>query len=121
MYSIKSHYDNRLRRLTNTHLNKDEKPVQNGLALTPADLARMTANGIPISTQNLETMYSEGSLELTYDVPLDQQRGIDAADLFQAAETAKKNLKRAKNKMAAKMNELSSLYMRKAENNPEKI
>lgn len=122
MYSFKNHYDNHLRRTISTSLNENEKPVQNGLSLTPSDIARMTAKGIPITTANLETMYLDGDTGTHFDISLDQLRGIDAADLFQAAESAKKRIKNAKSKMAEHMRSLSDRFMRKAEvNTPETI
>lgn len=118
MYSNKADYSHTIRTLVRTHLNKDEKPVQNGLALTPSDIALMTAQGIPVSTQALETMYAEGTTLNTFDVPLEQQRGVDAADLFQAAESSKKRISQARKKVSS----YASKLIRKASiNAPDKI
>lgn len=60
-----------------------EKPVQNGLALTPAQIMRMSERGIPVTTQNLDGMYYDGDTRPSWDIPLDMQRGVDVATMWQ--------------------------------------
>lgn len=67
--------------------------VRNGLAVTPSQMADMTRRGISISTANLD--FLEGSLNPSSEVPVEQARGVDVNDVWQASQTAKKKLKAA--------------------------
>lgn len=57
--------------------------VQPGLALTPSQMQNMSERGIPVSSQNLEGVYYDGDTRPSWDVPLDQQRGVDVATMWQ--------------------------------------
>lgn len=59
-------------------------PVKCGLAYTPADMMAMAERGIPISTQNMDGQFNDGETNPSWSVPLDQVRGIDPAELWQA-------------------------------------
>lgn len=71
-----------------------ECPVQNGLAMTASQMYQMAAQGTPISSQQLGNTYSDGSNKVTFDVPLDQKRGVDIGDIWEAAQTSKKRIKK---------------------------
>ena len=58
-------------------------PVQGGLAITPAQMQRMAEKGIPVSSQNLDGCFYDGDTRPSWDVPLDMQRGIDVAQMWQ--------------------------------------
>lgn len=57
--------------------------VQNGLAMTPSQMAELAIQGIPVNNQTLAAYYDEGYSHLSYDMPLDIQRGIDVAQLWE--------------------------------------
>lgn len=72
-----------------------EPIVQNNLAVTPEQLAEMTAKGIPISTNNLSGGFEETTTS-GHDVPMEFQRGVDLNDVWNAKETAKKKARKLK-------------------------
>lgn len=56
-----------------------EKPVQNGLSLTPSQIADMVSRGVPVSTSNLVGTFDtlpDGS------VPREYHRGVSLNDLW---------------------------------------
>lgn len=68
-------------------------PVKQNQALTPAQIADYTAKGIAVSSsQNL--VFDEG-VPNPAPLPLEQRRGIDVADVWNASKTASKKLKSA--------------------------
>ena len=67
--------------------NAYERTKQN-LALTPSDMAKMAANGIPISAQSLPNYY-DGVPNPGYFVDLQDRRGIDAVAVWEASQDAK--------------------------------
>lgn len=67
--------------------------VKQNQALTPAQIADYTAKGIAVSSsQNL--VFDEG-VPNPGPLPLEQRRGIDVADVWNASKTASKKLKSA--------------------------
>lgn len=66
--------------------------VQSGLAVTPADAMRMTEKGVPVSVTNAANFY-DGVPNPSFDIPLDSQRGIDMATIWE-------NERAIKNKMS---------------------
>lgn len=70
-----------------------ELTVRNGLAVTPSQMMDMTQRGISISNSNLD--YLEGTPNPSATVPIEQSRGVDVNDVWQASQTAKKRLKAA--------------------------
>ncbi len=70
-----------------------ERTKQN-LALTPSDMAKMAANGIPISAQSLPNFY-DGVPNPGYFVDLQDRRGVDAVAVWEASQDAKLKFKRA--------------------------
>lgn len=65
--------------------------VKQNQALTPAQIGEYTAKGIAVSSsQNL--VFDEG-VPNPGRLPLEQRRGIDVADVWNASKTASKKLK----------------------------
>lgn len=56
-------------------------------------MMKLTAQGIPVSPQNVGAAYSDGSQSISFKVPLDQRRGVDVADLWEAQIDAKKKIR----------------------------
>lgn len=73
--------------------NAYERTKQN-LALTPSDMAKMAANGIPISAQSLPNFY-DGVPNPGYFVDLQDCRGVDAVAVWEASQDAKLKFKHA--------------------------
>lgn len=73
---------------------KDIK-VQPGLAMTPSQMQRLSEKGVPVSNQNLEGMFYDGDTRPSWDVPMDQIRGIDVAQLWQERKNIAAKIKNA--------------------------
>ena len=68
-------------------------PVKQNQALTPAQIADYTARGIAVSSsQNL--VFDDG-VPNPAPLPLEQRRGIDVAEVWNASKTSSKKLKSA--------------------------
>lgn len=59
-----------------------------GLAFTPAQMAKMAEKGIPISTQSAD-QFVDGTLNPSFDIPIEERRGIDVNDVWNASKDAK--------------------------------
>lgn len=68
-------------------------PVKQNQALTPAQIADYTSKGIAVSS-SLNLVFDEG-VPNPAPLPLEQRRGIDVADVWNASESASKKLKSA--------------------------
>lgn len=58
-------------------------PVKGDLAVTPAQMERMRESGVGISSQ-IASKFSDGVPNPSWDLPLNDLRGVDMADLWQA-------------------------------------
>lgn len=72
-----------------------EPIVQNGLAITPAEMMNLTNRGIPISPQNLGLVYDEGVSELDFTPPAEYTRGVEINDLWELRQQTRKKAKTA--------------------------
>ena len=88
-------------KFTTCKCGEDETPTQPNLAVTPAQMMELTAQGIPVSTQNLGLSYDEGVPELEFTPALDQMRGIDMCTMWEHQQTSKKKLGSAYSKAKA--------------------
>lgn len=86
---------NSIPRTCSVKRDEHDKPVQNGLALTPAQMAEMAERGIPISTANAQLAYEEGDRSNSFDIPVEDKRGVDMADVWVAQQDARKRVKDA--------------------------
>lgn len=96
MYYHKNRNHNR--KFANPKRMDGEPIVQNDLAVTPSQMVQMMSDGIPITTQNLHPeLFFDGDTNPSFEIPIDQQRGIDVADCWEASQDirarAKKGLK----------------------------
>lgn len=76
-------YKNRLPKIKYCKLEEYEEQVQNGLALTPAQMMDLTNRGVPISPANLGVEYYEGVSVSDFEVPMEHRRGVDIADMWE--------------------------------------
>ena len=74
-----------------------ETDVRSGLSVTPAQVLKMAEQGIPISAQ-MNTALSDGHTGSDFNIPLEERRGIDMADIWQQEMTSRKKLKNAHGK-----------------------
>lgn len=68
-----------------------EIPVKQNQSVTPAQIADLTAHGMAVSSYN-NLVFDEGSPNPP-SLPLEQQRGVDVAEVWNASKTASKKLK----------------------------
>lgn len=74
---------------------EDDPIVQNGLAITPADMNKMLQAGVPISAQ-MNAHFNDDSPAQANDwtVGIQDMRGVDAAEVFEASMDAKSKIKK---------------------------
>ena len=79
------------------YVDKGEKsffPVPDGLTLTPSQMDIMRKQGRPVSTMQLpEDMFFDGATKPT-GITIENARGIDVNDVWQAQQAAKKKIKK---------------------------
>lgn len=68
--------------------------VKNGLAVTPSEMMKLAERGIPVSAQSFG-VFNDGESNPSWDIPLDRQRGVDAATLWQNEKDIKQKLRQA--------------------------
>lgn len=79
-------------------------PVVNRLAVTPSEMAQMTSRGIPITPAN-ESLFYDGDDAISPSVALENRRGIDVVDVWNAEKDAKQKLSQARVNDIAKYGE----------------
>lgn len=80
--------------------------TKSGLAYTPADMERMTSQGIPIQSQDLSAQFYDGSPDASFDdITSDRIKSNDINDMWEEhqkfikfARHAKKNSKKVTSK-----------------------
>lgn len=73
----------------------DEQVVQNGLALTPAQMDDMVKHNIPIAPQNLGLSYDDGVSSLNFETPPEYVRGVDIGELWELGQGTNRRFKDA--------------------------
>lgn len=69
-----------------------ETEPKSGLAYTPSDMARMHAAGMPVNSANLINSFCDGDKNPSFELPIERQRGVDIAEVWEASLTAKKKI-----------------------------
>lgn len=72
--------------------SEEDIQVQDGLALTPAQVADLTNSGVPIS-QPLAMNFFDGYKTLDFDPGILGRRGVDITDLWNAQQDARKKMR----------------------------
>lgn len=85
--------------VSNPKRNDYELPVQDGLAITPAQMMELTQKGIPVSARTLGAQFYDGALSNDFDVDIVYKRGVDIAEVdafqYQSKERVRTGLKKA--------------------------
>ena len=68
-------------------------PVVPNLAITPAQMLKLQEQGIPISSQQLNKEYYDGDTRVSWDIPLDRQRGVSVNDMWNHQQDVREKLK----------------------------
>lgn len=92
---------NKKDRFSSPRRHEDEEIVQNGLSITPERMLEMVQHNIPLNNNNLAVTYDEGYGDLSFDVPLQYQRGVDIGDAWEAQEDVKAKFGKRINEMRA--------------------
>lgn len=66
--------------------------TKQGLAVTPSDMSNMLSRGIPISAQINEELFFDGLDNPSFDIPIEEQRGVDVNDVWLAQRQARSKL-----------------------------
>lgn len=74
---------------------ENELPVHGNLVVTPPQMQKMAEQGIPITSQNIAMTPQDGQPNPSWDLPLDQLRGIDPAQMWEESQIIKQRAKRA--------------------------
>lgn len=83
-------------RFSKTVLSSDEVVVSPHLAYDVSEVAQMVEMGKSISHVQVESQYYDGSVDCSFDVPLERQRGIDINDAYQLAQSSSKKVSKSK-------------------------
>lgn len=79
---MKKAFNNKRGKFATCKRKEYELVTIDNLAVTPSQMMEMASHGIPVSTPNVELFY-EGTENPSWNIPLEQQRGIDVAQLWQ--------------------------------------
>lgn len=82
-------------RTTRTIVKDGEDVTRQGLAYTPADMARMTAQGIPVTSKEIASRFYDGDDHSDFHVSSDRVKGNDVNDLWEADKTLRQKAKNA--------------------------
>ena len=70
-----------------------QQPVIPHQAVTPSQMMELAKQGIPISTQTAPL--EEGKTDVSWDLPAEQRKHVDAAELWQMQQDIRQKVKRA--------------------------
>lgn len=79
---------------------KGELAVKAGLAYTSSEMFELWKQGVPISNDNMGTPIFESD-KTVWNIPIERQRSVDIADVWQAQQTAKRRMKQAGKRFVA--------------------
>lgn len=74
-------------------LQNGEDSVDSSLAMTPAQMQRLTSQGRAVSLANLENVSFFGNEIDVHDMPLEYTRGIDVNTLWEQSRISEKKIK----------------------------
>ena len=74
------------------HLNDD--PVQNGLAITPSEIARLANQGVAVSVPAADQFFHDNSQG--WDIPIEFKRNTDRNEVWETSHLARKRIIQAR-------------------------
>lgn len=77
----------------------DESRVQGGLAYTPSDMLRASRDGRAIAPANMSDDYfseTDNKSSNDFSTPPEYTRGVDVNDMWEAAQEAKRKIRKAR-------------------------
>jgi hypothetical protein len=70
--------------------------TRQNLSYTPAQMMKLAEKGVPVSQVNVdESQFYDGEVNPSWSVPIERDRGIDAADVWQAQQESRSKLRKA--------------------------
>lgn len=72
-----------------------EAVVREGLAYSPADMARMTDRGMPVNGLNASQVFIDGEENPSFHITSDRKRYVDVADLWEEDQTIREKARNA--------------------------
>lgn len=88
-------YCNHGRKVYVNRSSEDDQVVREGLAYSPADMARLTARGMPVNSLMTGKAFIDGEENPSFDVTSDRQRFVDVADLWEEHQNIKERARAA--------------------------
>lgn len=89
----KNVYKGKVSRLAKCQRHHDEVEPKPGLAYTPADMAKLHAQGMPINSANIINQFYDGEPNPSFDIPIERQRGLDPAEIWETSKASAKKIK----------------------------
>lgn len=68
-----------------------ELPVKAGLSVTPSQMMDLTQRGLSVSNSN-NLLFVDGVLEPSFDIPINERRGVDVNDVWNAQVDSRRKL-----------------------------
>ena len=78
-----NNYKNHGRRFSSCPSCDTDQVVREGLAYSPADMARLTERGMPVNSINTGKAFIDGEENPSFHVTSDRSRFVDVADLWE--------------------------------------
>lgn len=92
---------NKIYRLCNCSvLHRTDKPVESGLAMTPAQIKRLTDKGIAVSQSNYLGHFDGSPDRGNFDIDPIYQRGMDQNTLWENAQLSKRKILAARDRLS---------------------
>lgn len=79
-------------RLCKTRTSVEDIPVRPNLAVTPAQMAKMTEQGVAVSSQ-IASDFNDGETNVSFVLPVDRVRGMDIVDFWESEKSARQRIK----------------------------
>lgn len=92
----KNYYKSAATRVATCYQEDGKPKTRSGLAYTPAEMNEMMQKGIPVTNKNLENKFFDGDTNPTWNVDLMRERGVDIADVWEAEQAARDQLRKAR-------------------------
>lgn len=76
-------YKNHGRKIYVNRTSDEDQVVREGLAYSPADMARLTERGMPVNSLSTGKVFVDGEENPSFNVTSDRTRFVDVCDLWE--------------------------------------
>lgn len=84
------------------HTGESATVVRQGLAYSPAQMAKALQEGRPISSPNIDRLFYDGKADPGFIVDLERKRGVDIAELWNEQKNIKSKVAKFKKAQSKK-------------------